>query len=63
MERPADELTMTSDNRMQLESVARLQSLPAGLARCTRMILRLKDGTTNRAVARRVGASRAPASF
>jgi hypothetical protein len=53
MGRPAVELTVTAEDRMQLESIARSQSLPAALSRRAQMILRLADGETNSAVARR----------
>jgi hypothetical protein len=53
MGKPAVELTVTAEDRMQLESIARSQSLPAALSRRAQMILRLADGETNSAVARR----------
>jgi hypothetical protein len=58
MGRPAVELTITAEDRMQLESIARSQSLPAALSRRAQMILRLADGETNSAVARRYRVSR-----
>jgi len=54
----AVELTVTAEDRMQLESIARSQSLPAALSRRAQMILRLADGETNSAVARRYRVSR-----
>lgn len=63
MGRPAVELTVTAQDRMQLESIARSQSLPAGLARRAQMILRLADGETHSAVARRFRTSRPTVSL
>jgi transposase len=48
---------------MQLESIARSQSLPAALSRRAQMILRLADGETNSAVARRYRVSRPTVSL
>jgi putative transposase len=56
--RPAKELTVSAEDRAQLESIARSQSMPAGLARRAQMILRMADGESNSAVARRFGVSR-----
>jgi transposase len=58
MGRPAVELTVTAQERRQLESMARSQSLPAALSRRAQMILRLADGQSNSAVARRYRVSR-----
>jgi DNA-binding NarL/FixJ family response regulator len=58
MGRPAVELTVTAQDRRQLESMTRSQSLPAALARRAQMILRLADGESNSAVARRYWVSR-----
>jgi transposase len=58
MGRPAVELTVTAQERRQLESMARSQSLPAALSRRAQMILRLADGESNSAVARRYRVSR-----
>ena len=63
MGRPAVELTVTAEDRMQLESIARSQSLPAALSRRAQMILRLADGETNSAVARRYRVSRPTVSL
>ena len=57
------ELTVTAEERMQLESIARSQSLPAALSRRAQMILRLADGETNSAVARRYRVSRPTVSL
>jgi hypothetical protein len=51
--RPAKELVVSSEDRVQLESIARSQSLPAGLVRRAQMILHMADGESNSAVARR----------
>lgn len=56
--RPAKELKVSAEDRAQLESIARSQSMPAGLARRAQMILRMADGESNSAVARRFGVSR-----
>lgn len=56
--RKAKELIVTVTERAQLESIARSQSLPAALARRAQMILRMADGETNSAVARRYRVSR-----
>ena len=63
MGRPAVELTVAAEDRMQLESIARSQSLPAALSRRAQMILRLADGETNSAVARRYRVSRPTVSL
>ena len=63
MGRPAIELTITKQDRKQLESIARSQSLPAALSRRAQMILRLADGETNSAVARRYRVSRPTVSL
>ena len=63
MGRPAVELSVTAQDRMQLESIARSQSLPAALSRRAQMILRLADGETNSAVARRYRVSRPTVSL
>jgi len=41
MGRPAVELTVTAEDRMQLEAIARSPSLPAALSRRAQMVLRL----------------------
>jgi transposase len=56
--RPAKELRVNAADRAQLESIARSQSLPAALARRAQMILRMADGESNSAVARRFRVSR-----
>ena len=56
--RPAKELVVSAEDRVQLESIARSQSLPAVLVRRAQMILRLADGESNSAVARRFRVSR-----
>jgi transposase len=48
---------------MQLESIARSQSLPAALSRRAQMILRLVDGESHSAVARRYRVSRPTVSL
>ena len=48
---------------MQLESIARSQSLPAALSRRAQIILRLADGESNSAVARRFRTSRPTVSL
>jgi putative transposase len=63
MGRPAVELMVTAEDRVQLESIARSQSLPAALSRRAQMILRLADGETNSAVARRYRVSRPTVSL
>lgn len=50
--RPAKELVVNAEDRVQLESIARSQSLPAGLVRRAQMVLRMADGESNSAVAR-----------
>jgi transposase len=56
--RPAKELVVKAEDRIQLQSIARSQSLPAGLVRRAQMILRMADGESNSAVARRFRVSR-----
>lgn len=51
-------LQMSAADRVQLESIARSQSLPAALARRASMILAMAGGESNSAVARRFGVSR-----
>lgn len=63
MARPARVLKVTAEDRKQLESVARSQSLPAALARRAQMVLRLADGESNSAVARRYRVSRPTVSL
>jgi putative transposase len=56
--RPAKELVVSADDRVQLESIARSQSLPAALVRRAQMILQMANGESNSAVARRFRVSR-----
>jgi len=58
MGRKAKELSVTAADREQLESIARSQSLPAALLRRAQIILRLADGESNSAVARRYRVAR-----
>src|SRR5271168_4163423 len=61
--RPAIELKVTMADRAQLESIARSQSLPASLSRRAQIILRLADGESGSAVARRYRVSRPTVSL
>lgn len=63
MGRPAKALDVSAADRVQLESMARSQSLPAALARRAQMILRMADGESNTAVARRYRYSRPTVTF
>ncbi len=58
MGRPAKPLVVSADDRVQLESMARSQSLPAALSRRAQMILRMADGEPQTAIAHRYGVSR-----
>lgn len=58
MGRPAKALTVNAADRLQLESIARSQSLPAGLVKRAQMVLRMVDGESNTDVARRYRVSR-----
>lgn len=58
MGRPAKALTVNAEDRLQLESIARSQSLPAGLVKRAQMVLRMADGESNTTVARRYRVSR-----
>ena len=58
MGRPAKALTVNAADRLQLESIARSQSLPAGLVKRAQMVLRMADGESNTHVARRYRVSR-----
>src|SRR5208282_2015044 len=51
--RTAKELVVSADDRVQLESIARSQSLPAGLVRRAQMVLHMASGESNSAIARR----------
>ncbi|MGV7181218.1 hypothetical protein [Xanthomonas axonopodis] len=48
MGRPAKALVVSADDRLQLESMAGSQSLPAALSCCAQMILRMADGEPQR---------------
>ena len=63
MGRPAKPLSLTNEDRAQLESMARSQSLPAALSRRAQMILRMADGESNTAIARRYRYSRPTVTF
>jgi transposase len=49
---------MSTAERLQLESIARSQSLPAGIVKRAQMVLRMADGESNTKVARRYRVSR-----
>ena len=61
--RPATELVISAEDRAQLESVARSQSLPAALVRRVQMILCMANGESNSEVARRFQVSRPTVSM
>ncbi|MFZ2236554.1 MAG: helix-turn-helix domain-containing protein, partial [Dokdonella sp.] len=63
MGRPARVLKVTAQERAQLESVARSQSMPAALVRRAQMVLGLLDGESNSAVALRYKVSRPTVSL
>jgi len=56
--RPAKQLPVSAEDRVQLESIARSQSLPALLVRRAHMVLLMADGESVSEVARRFGVSR-----
>lgn len=58
MGRPAKTLTVNTADRLRLESIARSQSLPAGLVKRAQRVLRMADGESNTDVARRYRVSR-----
>lgn len=58
MGRPAKALTVSTEERLQLESIARSQSLPAGIVKRAQMVLRMAAGESNTNVARRYRVSR-----
>ncbi len=58
MGRPAKALTVSSEDRLQLESIARSQSLPAGIVKRAQMVLRMADGESNTDIAHRYRVSR-----
>jgi len=55
--RPKKPLTLTSDERGQLESLAASRSLPHGLVRRAQIVLLSAEGMTNKAIARKLGVS------
>jgi transposase len=59
MGRPKAELVLSGDERMQLESLARSRSLPAGLVQRANLILACGEGAANSAVAKRFGVTNA----
>lgn len=63
MGQPAKALAVNSEDRLQLESIARSQSLPAAIARRAQMILCMADGESNTSIARRYRTSRPTVSF
>jgi putative transposase len=62
MTRPAKTLNVSAEDRLQLESIARSQSLPAALARRAQMILCMADGESNNSIARRYRTTRVTVS-
>ena len=58
MGRPAKALAVSTEERLQLESIARSQSLPAGIVKRAQMVLRMAAGESNTNVARRYRVSR-----
>ncbi len=58
MGRPAKALTVSTADRLQLESIARSQSLPAGIVKRAQMVLRMADGESNTDIAHRYRVSR-----
>jgi putative transposase len=58
MGRPAKALTVSTEERLQLEGIARSQSLPGGIVKRAQMVLRMADGESNTDVARRYRVSR-----
>jgi putative transposase len=59
MGRPKAELSLSEDERMQLTSLARSRSLPAGLVQRASLVLACADGVPNSAVAKRFGVTNA----
>jgi putative transposase len=59
MGRPKAELSLSEDERMQLTSLARSRSLPAGLVQRASLVLACDDGVPNSAVAKRFGVTNA----
>jgi transposase len=58
MSRPVVALSVTSDQRTELERLARAHTTPQSIAKRARVILLAADGTSNSAIARRLGVSR-----
>jgi len=52
MGRPAKALTVSTEDRLQLESIARSHSLPAGIVKRAQMVLRMAAGESNTNVIR-----------
>src|SRR5712692_2072688 len=59
MGRPKAALVLTAEQRGQLQSMASLRSLPAGLVTRVRIILLSASGKTNQQVARQLGLAQA----
>jgi putative transposase len=59
MGRPKAELVLRENERMQLQSLARSRSLPAGLVRRASIVLACAEGAPNSAVAARLGITNA----
>ena len=55
--RPKTPLTLSSEEREQLESLVSSRSLPHGLVRRARIVLLAAEGMTNKAIAEKVGVS------
>ena len=59
MGRPKAELVLSEDERMQLQSLVRSRSLPAGLVQRANLVLACAEGAANSAVAKRSGVTNA----
>ena len=59
MGRPKAELVLSEEERVQLQSLARSRSLPAGLVRRANIVLACAEGVPNSAVAERLGITNA----
>jgi len=59
MGRPKAELVLSEEERVQLQSLARARSLPAGLVRRANIVLACAEGAPNSAVAERLGTTNA----
>jgi putative transposase len=57
--RPARKLTLTDEDRNQLESYVRSRSIPSGLSTRFKIILLAADGMENKEISEKVGLSRA----